>query len=72
MRCRPLGRITMLSKLEETLFIDDREVNVKAAEAMGIHGIQFKSLPQLRQELEAEGFPVLPPAAKTPPTSANN
>jgi putative hydrolase of the HAD superfamily len=56
----------------ETLFIDDREVNVKAAEAMGIHGIQFKSLPQLRQELEAEGFPVLPPAAKTPPASANN
>ena len=56
----------------ETLFIDDREVNIKAAEAMGIHGIQFKSLPQLRNELEAGGFPVLPSAAKTPTTSSNN
>jgi putative hydrolase of the HAD superfamily len=49
----------------ETLFIDDREVNVKAAEAMGIHGIQFKSLPQLRSELEAAGFPILPSSAKS-------
>jgi putative hydrolase of the HAD superfamily len=48
----------------ETLFIDDREVNVKAAQAMGIHGIQFKSLPQLRSELQAAGFPVLPPEDK--------
>jgi len=56
----------------ETLFIDDREVNVKAAEAMGIHGIQFKSLPQLRRELQAAGFPVLPSATKKPPTSATN
>ena len=48
----------------ETLFIDDREVNVKAAQAMGIHGIQFKSLPQLRRELKAAGFPVLPAEAK--------
>lgn len=56
----------------ETLFIDDREVNVKAAEAMGIHGIQFTSLPQLRSELEAAGFPVLPSATKMPPTSATN
>ena len=54
----------------ETLFIDDREVNVKAAEAMGIHGIQFKSLPQLRRELEAAGFPVLPSATTMPPMSA--
>jgi putative hydrolase of the HAD superfamily len=55
----------------ETLFIDDREVNIKAAEAMGIHGIQFKSLPQLRSELAAGGFPVLPPATQTPTTSSN-
>ena len=53
----------------ETLFIDDREVNVKAAEALGIHGIQFKSLSQLRSELEVAGFPVLPSATKTPHTS---
>ena len=56
----------------DTLFIDDREVNVKAAEAMGIHGIQFKSLPQLRRDLEAAGFPVLPSATKMPPKSATN
>jgi putative hydrolase of the HAD superfamily len=48
----------------ETLFIDDREVNVKAAQELGIQGIQFKSLPQLRRELKAAGFPVLPPDAK--------
>jgi putative hydrolase of the HAD superfamily len=44
----------------ETLFIDDREANVKAAEAIGMHGIQFKSLAQLRSALQAAGFPVLP------------
>ena len=49
----------------ETVFIDDREVNVKAAQALGIHGFQFRSLPQLRRELEAAGFPVLPSPAKS-------
>lgn len=49
----------------ETLFIDDREANVKAAEALGIHGIQFKSLPQLRSELEAAGFPLPPSPTKS-------
>lgn len=45
----------------EALFIDDRQVNIEAAQAMGIHGIQFKSTAQLRIELEAAGFPILPP-----------
>jgi putative hydrolase of the HAD superfamily len=45
----------------ETLFIDDREVNLAAARAMGIHGIQYKSIAQLRDELEEAGFPTLPP-----------
>jgi putative hydrolase of the HAD superfamily len=44
----------------ESLFIDDREVNLAAARAMGIHGIQFKSIAQLRNDLEAAGFPTLP------------
>jgi FMN phosphatase YigB (HAD superfamily) len=44
----------------ESLFIDDREVNLAAARAMGIHGIQFKSIAQLRNDLEAGGFPTLP------------
>lgn len=44
----------------DTLFIDDREVNVAAARALEIHGIQFKSIDQLRSELEEAGFPALP------------
>jgi putative hydrolase of the HAD superfamily len=44
----------------DALFIDDREVNVAAARAMGIHAVQFESLPQLRNELQQGGFPVLP------------
>ena len=54
----------------ETLFIDDREVNLAAARAMGIHGIQFKSVTQLRNDLEAASFPTLPPAttARNPPS----
>jgi len=45
----------------ESLFIDDREVNLAAARAMGIHGIQYKSIAQLRNDLDAAGFPTLPP-----------
>jgi putative hydrolase of the HAD superfamily len=45
----------------ETLFIDDLEVNLAGARALGIHGIQYKSMMQLRNELEAVGFPALPP-----------
>ena len=44
----------------EALFIDDRQVNIEAARNMGIHGIQFKSMAQLKMELEATGFPMLP------------
>jgi FMN phosphatase YigB (HAD superfamily) len=44
----------------DTLFIDDREVNVAAAHAMGIHAVLFQSLAQLRSELQQAGFPVLP------------
>ena len=51
----------------ECLFIDDRETNLAAARAMGIHGIQYKSMAQLRNDLDAAGFPTLPPD-----TSAGN
>ena len=44
----------------DSLFIDDREVNVAAARAMGIHTVQFQSLAHLRNELQQAGFPVLP------------
>jgi putative hydrolase of the HAD superfamily len=44
----------------QCLFIDDREVNLAAARAMGIHGIQFRSIGQLKSELQAAGFRTLP------------
>ena len=44
----------------DCLFIDDREVNIAAARAMGIHGVQFQSIEQLRNELQRGGFPILP------------
>ncbi len=37
---------------QETLFIDDYEVNVKRAKEEGIKGIVFKSAKQLKKELE--------------------
>ncbi len=49
----------------ETLFVDDREENVRAARALGIAAIQFRSIAQLRKELVALDFPVLPPIAKS-------
>jgi putative hydrolase of the HAD superfamily len=46
-----------LEKLEvapqEALFIDDLPHNIAAARALGIDGIQFESVAQLRQELSA-------------------
>ena len=45
----------------DTLFIDDREVNVRAAQSMGIHAIQYESMKQLRKELSKGGFAILPP-----------
>jgi putative hydrolase of the HAD superfamily len=44
----------------ETLFIDDREINVRAARELGIHALRFQSAAQLRKDLLAIGFPVLP------------
>jgi len=40
----------------ETLFVDDNEVNVKAARALGITSIRFRSMTQLRDELA--GLPI--------------
>ena len=42
----------------EALFMDDRQVNIEAARAKGIHAIQFESVAQLRCELEEAGFPI--------------
>lgn len=40
-------------KADECVFIDDTLVNVNAAEALGIHGVQFKNLTQAKAELDA-------------------
>jgi putative hydrolase of the HAD superfamily len=41
---------------EETLFIDDRQENVDAAVALGMKGIVFTTVDQLRADLIANGF----------------
>ena len=47
-------------KPSEALFIDDRDLNLKQARAAGIHGIRFQSVEQLRDDLRALGFTILP------------
>jgi putative hydrolase of the HAD superfamily len=50
----------------ESLLIDDRDVNLVAARSMGIHGIRYKSMAQLRSDLQAGGFATLPPETGAP------
>jgi len=40
----------------ETLFLDDRQVNVAAAQALGIKAIEFSTVECLRADLIAQGF----------------
>lgn len=40
----------------ETLFLDDKQVNVDAARALGILALRFTSVPQLRADLVAQGL----------------
>jgi putative hydrolase of the HAD superfamily len=41
----------------ETVFVDDRPVNVEAALTLGIRAFLFTDADRLRGELEADGFP---------------
>jgi len=41
---------------DEAVFIDDNPANAAAASALGIHGIHFRSPPELRRELETLGL----------------
>src|SRR3954447_13428406 len=41
-----------------TAFVDDRDVNVQAAAALGIRAVQFVGARQLREDLRAMGLPV--------------
>lgn len=43
-----------------TLFVDDREINIEAARSLGIRAIQFRSVAQLRADLNSLGFLILP------------
>jgi putative hydrolase of the HAD superfamily len=52
----------------EALFIDDREMNLEQARAAGIRTIRFQSVDQLRQDLQALGFPILPRQLEMPRT----
>lgn len=49
-------------RAEEALFVDDREINVRAAREVGIHAVRFRSVRQLREELQRMGFAILPPS----------
>lgn len=44
----------------ETCFIDDKEVNVKAAKDAGLQALRFESVESLRRDLPALGISVLP------------
>jgi putative hydrolase of the HAD superfamily len=41
---------------EETLFLDDKLVNIEAAQALGMQAIQFSSIERLRDDLIAAGL----------------
>ena len=45
----------------EALFLDDKLVNIKAAQALGMHAIQFSTVDRLRSELIALGYEGLLP-----------
>jgi putative hydrolase of the HAD superfamily len=44
----------------EALFLDDRQVNIDGARAVGMEGLLFKTPSQVREDLKAWRFPVLP------------
>jgi HAD superfamily hydrolase (TIGR01509 family) len=45
----------------EALFLDDKLINVEAAQALGMHAIQFSTVVHLRSELIAQGYEGLLP-----------
>ena len=47
-------------RAEETLFLDDNEVNVAGAQALGIHALRFESTAQLAADVQRLGLPRVP------------
>jgi FMN phosphatase YigB (HAD superfamily) len=41
---------------EETLFIDDKLINIEAARALGMKAVEFTTVERLRDDLVAAGF----------------
>jgi putative hydrolase of the HAD superfamily len=41
---------------EETLFLDDKLLNVEAAQALGMKALQFTTVDHLREDLIAQGL----------------
>jgi len=46
----------LAARAEETLFIDDKRVNVEAAQALGMKALEFTTVERLRDDLLAVGF----------------
>lgn len=47
----------------EALFLDDRETNIKGAQAIGMEGLLYSTPTRLREDLETWAFPILPAAS---------
>ena len=48
----------------EAIFVDDKEVNIQSARALGISAIRFQSVTQLARDLKALAFGILPDGSK--------
>jgi HAD superfamily hydrolase (TIGR01509 family) len=44
------------SRAEETLFLDDKRVNIQTAQALGFKAIQFSTVERLRADLRDAGL----------------
>lgn len=51
-------RMRHLGGLDDAIFVDDREANVRAAEAAGMDGILFTDTGHLREDLRVRGLPL--------------
>jgi putative hydrolase of the HAD superfamily len=50
------------TRADESLFIDDKQINIDAARDLGMHAIQFSTVERLREDLAASGLNLPLPA----------